>query len=414
MNCFVIIGFGKKTSYADGKARILDLDETFTTLIKPVFDSLEINCYRAIDKNINGSIDKLMLEEIKNAEIVLADISTLNANVMWELGVRHALKPFHTLMICEKEQMKSVPFDINHFIIHEYAHTEDGIPNKEVIRFIPYLKEIVQKMLSQHPQPDNPVYTFLDLNTAALNVGNQAGSFINLMQKAEKLKDQKRFSEAIELFENAKVIAANNMTLRDNLSLIISRIALCTYKDDEANSENLQNAFTILEELNPNNTLDVEVLGLSGAIQKRLNEVNNDDESLEKAIDFYSRGFFQKQDYYNGINAAYMLYKKASIQKQKNDDDFEESKTEADSIRNKVLKIALALENTAGFATDNKNDVWVLFTIAEAYNYKMDATKMKEYENKAFAFAEKTDQAFAKKSYEDQKQKIKEIMVKLM
>ena len=108
--CFVIIGFGKKTSYANGKLRVLDLDETYTLLIKPVFDSLGIPCYRAIDKNLAGSIDKLMLQEIKNADIALVDISTLNANVMWELGVRHALKPHHTLMICEKEQMSSIPF----------------------------------------------------------------------------------------------------------------------------------------------------------------------------------------------------------------------------------------------------------------------------------------------------------------
>jgi nucleoside 2-deoxyribosyltransferase len=106
-SCFVIIGFGKKVSYANGKTRLLDLDETYSTLIKPAFDKLNISCYRAIDKNVNGSIDKLMLREIKNADIALADISTLNANVMWELGVRHALKPKHTIMICEKEQMSS-------------------------------------------------------------------------------------------------------------------------------------------------------------------------------------------------------------------------------------------------------------------------------------------------------------------
>src|SRR5205085_9919346 len=108
-NCFVIIGYGKKTSYINGKVRELDLDQTYTILIKPVFDALNIPCYRAIDKNINGSIDKLMLQEIKNADIALVDVSTLNANVMWELGVRHALKEKYTIVICEEEQMSSIP-----------------------------------------------------------------------------------------------------------------------------------------------------------------------------------------------------------------------------------------------------------------------------------------------------------------
>ena len=120
--CFVIIGYGKKTSYANGKLRVLDLDETYTLLIKPVFEALKIPCYRAIDKNLSGSIDKLMLQEIKNADIALVDISTLNANVMWELGVRHALKPRHTIMICEKEQMSSIPFDVGHFVVLQYTH----------------------------------------------------------------------------------------------------------------------------------------------------------------------------------------------------------------------------------------------------------------------------------------------------
>ncbi len=96
--CFVIIGFGEKDSYANGKHRVLDLDKTYELLIKPVFDKLEISCYRAIDKNLSGSIDKLMLEEIKNADIALVDISTLNANVLRELNVRHASRPSHTNM----------------------------------------------------------------------------------------------------------------------------------------------------------------------------------------------------------------------------------------------------------------------------------------------------------------------------
>src|SRR5262245_50586384 len=100
LTCFVIIGFGTKPSYATGTVRQLDLDETYTLLIKPVFDALDIECYRCIDKNLNGNIDKVMLSEILNADVAVADLSTLNANVMWELGVRHTLKPRDTIMIC--------------------------------------------------------------------------------------------------------------------------------------------------------------------------------------------------------------------------------------------------------------------------------------------------------------------------
>jgi nucleoside 2-deoxyribosyltransferase len=155
----------KKVSYANGKPRVLDLDQTYSILIKPVFDALKIPCYRAIDKNINGSIDKLMLQEIKNADIALVDVSTLNANVMWELGVRHALKEKHTIVICEEEQMSSIPFDINHFIVHKYTHSEQGIPYLEVDRFRNYLTDTINKMLAQNPEEnDSPVFTFLKKN----------------------------------------------------------------------------------------------------------------------------------------------------------------------------------------------------------------------------------------------------------
>ena len=161
--CFVIIGYGKKTSYASGKLRVLDLDEPYTLLIKPVFEALKIPCYRAIDKNLTGSIDKLMLQEIKNADIALVDISTLNANVMWELGVRHALKPRHTIMICEKEQMGSIPFDVGHFVVLPYTNSEEGIPYKEVDRFKKVLTDVVNGVLNQNPQQtDSPVFTFLE------------------------------------------------------------------------------------------------------------------------------------------------------------------------------------------------------------------------------------------------------------
>ncbi len=57
LSCYVI----KKASYINGKARVLDLVETYSLLIKQVLEDLKIPCSRAIDKNLFGNIDKLML-----------------------------------------------------------------------------------------------------------------------------------------------------------------------------------------------------------------------------------------------------------------------------------------------------------------------------------------------------------------
>lgn len=418
--CFVIIGYGKKTSYAKGKPRVLDLDETFALLIKPVFDSLNIPCYRAIDKNLTENIDKLMLREIKNADIALADISTLNANVMWELGVRHALKPRYTIMICEKEQMNGIPFDINHFPVHQYTHTEEGIPYKEVERFKNNLFDVVKGILNQNPEKtDSPVYTFLEdeLNSktqvfAKKNTDNTIpfDSFATIMEKAEKAKDNKQFDVALELYNKANEIALKNMTLKSDLSFIICRQALCTYKSKKPNDlDALKKAKYLLESLNPVQSQDIEVLGISGAVHKRLNEITGDEQYLDNAIQFYERGFQLKQDYYNGINTAFMLYQKVSLLKARNM-EWEDIKIKADYIRNSVLKIATELESDSNF-NESKETIWVLLTIAEAYNYKKDKARMEEYEEKARKLANIRDNTFSISSYEEQKQKIAKLEI---
>jgi len=404
--CFVIIGYGKKTSYANGKVRVLDLDETYTTLIKPVFDALGIPCYRAIDRNINGSIDKLMLQEIKDSFIALADISTLNANVMWELGVRHALKPRHTIMICEKEQMGNIPFDINHFIVHQYVHTEEGIPAKIILPFKDQLTKVVKAILNNEvPETDSPVHTFLEKELTGDKVmikkeEENTDTFASVMKEAEAAKKKNEFNTAIELFSRARAAAEKNMTLKDNLPFVISRLALCTYKSKQPNElEALLKGKLILDELKPATSQDIEVLGLSGAISKRLHEMTGDEVYLENSIIAYEKGFLMKNDYYNGINAAFMLYKKAALSKQQGK-DWEDIKLKADYYRNGVLEICKALEAQSNF-NESGDAVWVLYTLAEAWYYKSNPLKSKEYEDLAGL---KKDE-FALKSYQEQRQK---------
>ena len=415
--CFVIIGYGKKTSYASGKLRVLDLDEPYTLLIKPVFEALKIPCYRAIDKNLTGSIDKLMLQEIKNADIALVDISTLNANVMWELGVRHALKPRHTIMICEKEQMGSIPFDVGHFVVLPYTNSEEGIPYKEVDRFKKVLTDVVNGVLNQNPQQtDSPVFTFLENELKQNNLIEKMeaehlsnDSFASLIEQAEEAKKNKDYEKALNFFAKAKKYALKNMTLKKNLSFIISRQALCTYKSKlPTEQKSLEEAKRILLELQPHQTHDIEVLGLSGAIDKRLYELTGNADDLDNSIEFYEKGFQLKQDYYNGINTSFMLYQKTALLK-KQKKDWEDTKLKADYIRNSVLELSLKLENETGF--DEKQDaIWVLLTIAEAYNYKGNITKRTEYEEKAKQMAEIKKDDFAISSYQEQKNKIEEII----
>jgi hypothetical protein len=233
-------------------------------------------------------------------------------------------------------------------------------------------------------------------------------SFATIMKEAEDRKNEKKYEAALELLAEAKEFALANMSLKDNLSLIICRQALNTYKLEKPNKlEAFVKAKAILDELKPDTSQDTEVLGLSGAISKRLFELTGDNAYLDPAINYYEKGFQLKQDYYNGINAAFMLYKKASMLKLQNK-DWDDVKTKADYIRNSVLDISLKLEAGEKFA-ETGDAIWVLLTIAEAWNYKANETKLAEYEQKAAQMAALKKDSFAMSSYEEQKNKIKSI-----
>ena len=408
--CFVVIGFGTKPSYATGVVRMLDLNQTYTKLIKPVFDELGVKCQRACDMNVSGSIDQVMIKAINESDIVICDITCLNANAIWELGVRHALKKHHTILISDWAHLKpSPPFDVSHHVIQGYEHSPEGITDAEAERFKKELKNLIENLENNLLSSDSPVHDILNPDTSDLFGKKEQGEpmepFSSLMDRAEAAKKKKDWPLAISLFDKAKEYTEKNLAPKSDLPFIECRRALCTYKSTPNDVFVLAEAMAILKTLKPKETTDAEILGLSGAINKRIFEINNDLKYLEESIWYYDRGFSLVQDYYNGINAAFMLYKKASLLKNSGDADWEDAKTDADSMRNKVLKASLAMEADGNF-TQRKDAVWVLYTIAEAYNYKGDDDKQTAYEEKAKEVAAATGDAFAESSYEEQKAKI--------
>ena len=159
LTCFVVIGFGTKTDYATG--RVLDLDLTYRELIKPAFDKVGVNCFRAIDINVTGSIDTLMYKWIYHADFVVADLSTMNANVFYELGVRHAQRPNTTLIMAENEIFSRLPFDLSHTIIYGYDHQGESIAEPEAERFVSLMSAQLEKLVERPIENDSPVYTYL-------------------------------------------------------------------------------------------------------------------------------------------------------------------------------------------------------------------------------------------------------------
>lgn len=397
--CFVIMGFGIKTDFRTG--RDIDLDKTYHNIIKPVFDELGFICYRADDIKHSGMIDIPMYENILKADFVLADISTLNPNAIYELGIRHAVRKSTTLIIAEKEL--SYPFDLNHIVIDPYEHLGKAIDYDEVMRFRAYLKEKVQALIVK-PSIDSPLYSiFPNLNVPSFTEQEieelkenleEEKSATDLVEEAEKCKSNQEYERAISLLQEARQLLPRN-------EFIIQRLALTTYKSklpDEHTA--LINAQDILQELTPDKTTDPETLGLSGAINKRLFEISSDKQFLEKSQWFYSRGFYIRQDYYNGINVAFLNLLNAAIES----DQFTSfaSYGNAMSTRKKVIEICSHIISEKTFnGRDDKH--WIYLTMAEAH-YGLGGFDL---EQQCLSLAKENGaDEFSLVSYEEQKKKI--------
>lgn len=372
--CFVITGFGPKPDHETG--RILDLDKTFEHLIKPVFDELTINCFRAKEIRHSGTIDVPMYEWIYKADVVVADVSTLNSNALYELGVRHALRPNTTIVISEDQTQ--YPFDLNHTVISKYEHLGKDIGATEAIRFKKELKLLVQAVL-KNKRNDSPVYTYLpklkppvfsdnELELITEKPKNQV-SLSELINDAENAKNNNEFGVAILLYKACLTFEPQNIFLRQ-------RLALATYKNGKPNLKKaLLDAENILEELNPTETTDIETLGLSGAINKRLFEETGKLQYLEKSIKLYSKGFHISQDYYNGINYAYLLTLKATLVK----DRYEAISyfIQSQKVREEIVSICLGLIKQKAFKERGDKE-WIYQSLAQAY---LGLDKQKEVQN---------------------------------
>ena len=97
--CFVVMGFNRKTDPNTGK--VFDLDKSYRYIIKPAATEAGYSCVRADEILHSGVIDVPMYQQLADADLVIADLSTANANAFFELGVRYALRPRATICIAE-------------------------------------------------------------------------------------------------------------------------------------------------------------------------------------------------------------------------------------------------------------------------------------------------------------------------
>lgn len=359
--CFVIMGFGRKTDYESG--RTFDLDATYEAIIRPSAEACGLRCIRADEITHTGVIDTPMYEMLLRADMVIADISTGNVNAVYELGVRHALRPYSTIVM--KEAEGRLHFDLNHVNLFQYEHLGSDIGYREVERARRDLKTLIAE-LCESARTDSPVYTYLPkLQQPRLSDEEYA----ELLDDAENAQERlaglivagKAAIKDSRMADAAKAFAAAE-ALKPGEPYLVQQLALSTYKAKEPSElEALINGIKILDALDPEHSNDPETLGISGAIRKRLWILSRDRVQLDAAIRLYARGFEVRRDYYNGENYANCLDLRAV--EQTDPDERRYDRMTARKVRQTLLDLLEAMTMQPSFA-ERSDQMWIYATLA--------------------------------------------------
>lgn len=157
--CFVVMPFGVKPKN-DGTGTMYDFDKVYRVLIQRAIRNVNMQPIRADETEGSRVIHADMFKDLRDRPVVIVDLSLLNANVFYELGIRHVMSPTGTVLIANEETVKKLPFDIA--LSRTIAYRFDGqhMDWDEVERVVPLLQAAIEE--ARRGAPDSPVYAFLE------------------------------------------------------------------------------------------------------------------------------------------------------------------------------------------------------------------------------------------------------------
>jgi hypothetical protein len=131
----------------------------YNGIIKPALDACGIQGVRA-DEDPQGHIHSQMLQRIFESDIVIVDITGLNPNVFYELGIAHSIG-CKTILLCEDSNLDRIPFDIAPYRVLAYQKPDrnNTASAKETIE---KLKAEIESVIQEESEGiPNPVQDFL-------------------------------------------------------------------------------------------------------------------------------------------------------------------------------------------------------------------------------------------------------------
>jgi hypothetical protein len=320
--CLVVMGFGKKTDFETGRS--FDLDTSYRRIIKPAVEAAGFRCIRADEIAHFGLIDIPQYEHLLSAEVVIADLSTSNKNALYELGVRHALRPYTTIVIAERGWRS--PF--YHIPVLQYEHLGEDIGFNEAARFTKVLTETIVATVARSAaeRVDSPVYVFLkglappaqaqpdatrsDRAARRDTEGAQDATYSTVIKEVDRAAESGETARALALLRGlySQLLDKKMRVPAD----VVRRLAVLTFESAPRQMEKLNEALQLLSALGPETSNDAETLLLWGRIHARAWQLTTNRAHLDAAIHAIKRAFYLRNDYDSGVRYASLLNVRAA------------------------------------------------------------------------------------------------------
>ncbi|TMU57471.1 TRAFs-binding domain-containing protein [Flagellimonas algicola] len=338
--CFVLMPFGIKV---DKKGRSIDFNQVYELLIKPAIEVCNLEPIRADEELLGGTIHTPMFERLILCDYAIADLTSLNANVFYELGLRHAIKAHTTIPIFAFDT--DLPFDLkmqrtlpyNLIDNGELSETEDD--RNKLVEHLKYC------IANKHT--DSPVFQLIDgwqvshnLSREKTDVFREQAVYDNdlkeklsnaritgndaVLNMVEELKpiNEKSVGVVIDLFLSLRGISAWDSMIEcyedmdkplQKTKLVQEQLGLALNRSGAS-----EKAQIVLEKVLEEYGADPETNGILGRVFKDLhkkakNEGNRlkSNAYLTKAIKSYKEGFDADwRDAYPGVNLVTLLEQK--------------------------------------------------------------------------------------------------------
>jgi MAP3K TRAFs-binding domain len=152
--------FGQKR---DISGALINFDSIYKDFISPSIEEAGLQPLRADEEVTGGIIHKPMFERLILCEYAIADLTTANANVFYELGVRHAVRPWSTVLIYA-ESGGRLPFDLSPMRALPYRINSEGVieDNNAGAAKAALVKRLQEARRAQSAGIDSPLFQLVE------------------------------------------------------------------------------------------------------------------------------------------------------------------------------------------------------------------------------------------------------------